>query len=184
MIFSLLRKDSSREGALALYDAAAAQSRASPFYSAIGVADTPEGRFEMLALHVFLLLRRLKGEGDGARRVSQKLFDAFFENLDDGLRELGVGDLSVGKKIRRLAEAFYGRSAAYDSALAPNAAPNALVESLERNIFGAGSPAGATALAGYVRAASAMLEAQPSARLLLGVARFPEPPLATEARAS
>ena len=72
-----------------------------------------------------LLLHRLRGEGEQARRDGQALFDAFLHSLDDGLREMGVGDLSVGKKMRKLGEAFYGRAKAYDPALAarPDLAP-------------------------------------------------------------
>jgi len=116
----------------ALYEQIVAQSRRPEFYLEGGVADSLDGRFDLMSLHVFLVLRRLKEEGQG--KLSQALFDTFFHNLDVGLREMGVGDLSVGKKIRQMAEAFYGRVAAYDAALsAPD--EKALVEALQRNLY-------------------------------------------------
>ena len=100
-----------------LYDAAAAKARDPAFYLEAGAPDTPNGRFELYTLHVVLVLHRLKGEGRDAGLVGQALFDTYLRALDDSLRELGVGDLSVGKKMRKLGEAFYGRAKAYDKAL-------------------------------------------------------------------
>jgi len=101
-----------------LYEAAVAQARAPAFYAALGVPDTPTGRFEIYTLHVVLLLHRLRGQGEQAAETSQGLFDAYIGALDHALRELGVGDLSVGRKMRGLGEAFYGRVKSYDAALA------------------------------------------------------------------
>ena len=109
MIMRFFKKDQALEAAQALYAAAVTQAREAPLYEEFGTPDTVEGRFEQVALHVYLVLRRLKGDESGARKVSQKLFDVMFQNMDDSLRELGVGDLSIGKKIRKLAENFYGR---------------------------------------------------------------------------
>ncbi|GAB4524519.1 MAG: hypothetical protein Kow00133_12780 [Amphiplicatus sp.] len=140
------------------------------------MADSVEGRFELLTLHVYLILRRLKGQGEDAARVAQKLFDATFASFDDALRELGVGDLAVGKRIRKMAEAFYGRIGAYEAALAADAAPAALVDAVARNVYGDPDAPGAPALAAYVRQAAAMIDAQPVSRLIGGVARFPDAP--------
>jgi cytochrome b pre-mRNA-processing protein 3 len=85
-----------------LYAAAAAQARAPVFYAAMGAPDTVEGRFEVYTLHVALILRRLKGQGSHAAEAAQGLFDAYVKSLDGALREMGVGDLSVGKKMRKL----------------------------------------------------------------------------------
>ncbi|MBB5518837.1 ubiquinol-cytochrome C chaperone family protein [Amphiplicatus metriothermophilus] len=178
MILSLFRKDPAKEAALALFAEAAGQARAPAFYADLGVADDVEGRFELLTLHVYLILRRLKGQGDEAARVAQKLFDATFASFDDALRELGVGDLAVGRRIRKMAEAFYGRIGAYEAALAADAAPAALVDAVARNVYGDPEAAGAPALAAYVRQAAAMIDAHPVSRLIAGVARFPEAPCA------
>jgi cytochrome b pre-mRNA-processing protein 3 len=101
-----------------LYEAAIRQARQPAFYADLKAPDTVEGRFELYTLHVVLLLHRLRGLGGEAGRVSQALFDAYLQALDDALREMGVGDLSVGKKMRRLGEAFYGRAKAYQAVLA------------------------------------------------------------------
>lgn len=173
MIMSLFRKDPAIDAGEALYAAAVDQARAEPLYSRMGVPDTVEGRFEMVSLHVYLVLRRLKGEGALADKVGQKLFDAMFQNMDDSLRELGVGDLSVGKKIRKLAENFYGRVAAYEDALAEGAESSDLAKALGRNIFLDPEKPGAEALASYVRRAAASIEAQPLARITGGIVQFP-----------
>ena len=100
-----------------LYAAAVAQARQPGLYESFAAPDTPEGRFELYTLHVVLILRRLKRQGPQAAETAQGLFDAYVRGLDDGLREMGVGDLSVGKKMRKLGEAFYGRAKAYDEAM-------------------------------------------------------------------
>lgn len=100
-----------------LYESAVRQARQPAIYARMGAPDTAEGRFEVYSLHVALLLIRLRGQGAAAQAASQALFDAYVSNLDHGLREMGVGDLSVGKKMRKLGEAFYGRLRAYQDAL-------------------------------------------------------------------
>lgn len=175
MILSLFRKDPLKDAADALFDAAVAQARAPVFYTDFGVADTVEGRFEVLSLHVFLLLRRLKAEDAGPRRFGQHLCDAYFANLDASLREMGVGDLSVGRKIRNMAEAFYGRAAAYERAMTGGEGAETLSAALARNVFGASDPAAGEALAGYARKADAALAAQPGGRLRAGLVAFPAP---------
>ncbi len=85
------------------------------FYENMGVADTIDGRFEMIVLHLFLVLNRLKGEG--VEDLRQNLTDEFFADMDRSLRELGVSDVAVGKKVRKIAESYYGRVTAYDRAL-------------------------------------------------------------------
>lgn len=114
----------------ALYAALVEQSRTPALYESFGVPDTAEGRFEIYTLHLVLLVDRLRGQGPRAGEVSQVLFDTYLQGLDDALRELGVGDLSVGKKMRKLGEAFYGRAKAYEeafSALPDVSALNALI---------------------------------------------------------
>lgn len=145
----------------ALYTPLIAQARRPVFYLDGGVADTASGRFELYSLHLALVVRRLRGESGFAAEASQALFDAFLAGLDDGLRELGVGDLTVPKKMRRLAEALYGRFRNYDAALAADAAPDELEALLTRTVY-AGTPAAAApALAAYTRAAGAALQATP-----------------------
>jgi cytochrome b pre-mRNA-processing protein 3 len=152
----------------ALYVSVAAQARQPAFYAALGVPDTVEGRFELLSLHVLLLLERLRGEGPEAAEVSQGLFDTFIKGLDDALREMGVGDLSVGKKMRRLGEAFYGRGKSFDSAVAalPDEAP--LRAFLTRTVYADADAGSAPQLAAHLLAQRQALAAQPLAQVMAG----------------
>lgn len=149
----------------ALYEAAIRQARQPGFYAALGVPDTVEGRFELYNLHVVLLLHRLKGADSAASETAQALFDAFVGALDNSLREMGVGDLTVPKKMRRLGEAIYGRVRAYDAGLAvqDRAAISAL---LERTVFEGAEGARRDEMTDYVLACAANLARQPLAELL------------------
>jgi cytochrome b pre-mRNA-processing protein 3 len=130
-----------------------------------------QGRFEMIVLHMFLVLGRLKGEG---QELAQRLVDEFFRDMDRSLRELGVADVGVGKKVRRMAEAFYGRLAAYDKGLAGD--PHDLAAALDRNVFpDGGNAAAARKLAAYAASQRQHLAGQPLAALVAGAAQFLEP---------
>lgn len=161
------------EAGEALYAAAVEQARRPALYSKFGTPDTVEGRFEQVAIHVYLILRRLKNDAPGADQVAQKLFDVMFQNFDDSLRELGVGDMSIGRKIRTLAENFYGRVAAYEDALSSAAPKDDLAAALGRNIFENESAEGAVGLAAYVCETAALIDAQPVSRIVGGIVRFP-----------
>jgi cytochrome b pre-mRNA-processing protein 3 len=156
-----------------LYASAAAQARSAGFYTAIGAPDTVEGRFEVYSLHVALLLRRLKGQGPQAAETAQGLFDAYVQALDDALREMGVGDLSVGKKMRKLGEAFYGRVKNYDEAFAalPDTAP--LAAMIGRTVLMDEAGAESGPLVDYAMAAMAGLQSEPLDALLKGDATWP-----------
>ncbi len=154
-----------------LYEAIVAAARHPVFYARWGVADTLDGRFDMIVLHAFAVLERLKGE---APQLRQRLVDELFADMDRSLREMGVGDLSVGKKVRVMAEVFYGRVSAYEAAL--NGEPSGLDAALERNLFPDGAPDGAVErLAGYVRAMRAKLGATPPDLMAAGRVEFAEP---------
>lgn len=163
--------------AQALYAAAVRQSRSPEFFGDGRVSDSVEGRFEVLALHGFLILHRLKREGDGARVLAQELFDTMFEDLDRNLREIGIGDLAVGKRIKLLAENFYGRIKAYEEGLSDSR--NALDDAIARNLLtdtGA-SPSPevspfARVVADYVRREAAALAVQPLRALAAGRIAF------------
>jgi cytochrome b pre-mRNA-processing protein 3 len=156
----------------AVYGMIVAQARSPEFYREYGVPDTVEGRFDMIVLHLILVLRQLRSPDKGLDPLGQQIFDLFCRDMDGNFREMGVGDLVVPKKMREVAEAFYGRAAAYEDALAARD-PSALTDVVARNVYGgAGTPAGAERLAGYVRDAARMLEDQglPGREL-----RFPSP---------
>lgn len=158
-----------------IYGEIVSQARQPGFYSALGVPDSVEGRFDLLSLHVFLVLRRLKAEPAATGGLAQTIFDVMFQNMDDSLRELGVGDLRVGKKVRELAEMFYGRVTVYEEALAGEG-KNALTSALSRNVFGSVDAAGATVLARYVRQADERLARQTIEQLMKGEVAFPPAP--------
>ena len=159
----------------ALFRALSAQARQPAFYARLGVADTVEGRFELYVLHLVLVLRRLKGQGLEASETSQATFDAFLRNLDEGLRDMGVGDLSVGKKMRKLGEAVYGRLKGYDRVLA-EAEPRADLEEMVGRTLLQGRPDAAPAapLAGYILAATAALDSVPLDEVLQSRLPWPE----------
>jgi cytochrome b pre-mRNA-processing protein 3 len=159
----------------ALYGMIVAQARSPGFYAAYGVPDSVDGRFDMIVLHMVLVMRRLAAATGERLSFSQGLFDQFCLDLDDNLREMGVGDLAVPKKMRRLGGAFYGRQTAYNAAL-DQAGDEELVNALARNIFGTSGGVGqARRLAVYVRAATHALDAEHDAALLRGEVAFPDP---------
>ena len=157
----------------ALHAALLAQARHPAFYEG-GVPDTFEGRFDLLLLHLVLLLGRLR-EDEVTRALAQDVFDHFFREMDRALREMGVGDLSVPRRVHDMAEAFYGRARAYDAALG-TPGNEALEAALDRNVFaGTGDREAPARLARYVRAAVETLAAVPREDFLAGRLRFPDP---------
>jgi cytochrome b pre-mRNA-processing protein 3 len=140
-----------------LYGAIVAQGRRPVFYAGFGVPDTVEGRFDMVVLHLVLVLRRLRRSA-GGERMAQDLFGAFCRDMDHNLREMGVGDLTVPKQMKRLGEALFGRQKAYEAALAGDDHA-ALTAALVRNVFSGAAETPATeCLARYVRRSAALLE--------------------------
>jgi cytochrome b pre-mRNA-processing protein 3 len=168
MFKGLFRPDRTRAAGAALYAQCAAAARNPSFYQALAVPDTVEGRFEIYALHVLLVIDRLRGQGDQAAAVSQALFDALLRGLDDGLREMGVGDLSVGKKMRKLGEALYGRAKNLDRALAALPATTELQDLLERTVYAGVAGPPVTRLTDWVQSTRAELANQPLAQVLDG----------------
>lgn len=165
---------SRRHAATALYGAAVAQARLPVFYLVGAVPDTLDGRFDLLALHVFLVLRRLRVGGAAAADLAQSVFDLMFADMDSNLREIGVGDLSVGRKVKTMAEALMGRIAAYDPGLTDH---EVLAEALRRNLYrgAAIEPAAVQFVARYVSAAANDLALQDTAALLDGRILFVDP---------
>jgi cytochrome b pre-mRNA-processing protein 3 len=157
-----------------LYEAIVAQARQPWLYGEAGVPDTPEGRFDMIVLHAVLVIDRLGGESELARDFAQRVFDEMFRDMEASLREMGVGDLSVGRRIKQMAEAFYGRSRAYGQAFEQEdeARRQALAAALSRNVFAGAEAEAATLLAEYVLQVRNKLARQPAAQLLTGDAGF------------
>ena len=169
--WKLFRPDPMPATAAALYAAITAQARHPAFYTEGGVPDSIDGRFEMVTLHSYLVLRRLRGTDAQAERLAQALVDAFFSDMDASLREMGAGDLGVGKRVKAMASAFYGRLAAYE------AGENAgnLAEAFRRNLFGTATPTPVqlAAMVSYVDAAGAVLASQPLAEIFAARLVFP-----------
>ncbi len=174
MILRFFRPSSRERSIRDLYGAIVAQARAAAFYTSYGVPDSVQGRFDLIVLHLVLLLDRLGQTAGGGRDIGQRLFDVFCRDLDANLREMGVGDLAVPKQMRRFAEAFYGRQAAYIAALA---APDrrALEKALARNIFQAARGDRAARLARYAGETLRQLAAQDEGALLRGKIVYPNP---------
>ena len=129
---SWFRKDPLEAPARALYHTIVAQAREPAFYETAGVPDTANGRFDMIVLHCFCVMQRLKQVPEGYG-LSQALMTVMVDDLDRNLREMGVGDLSVGKKVKRITEGFYGRLEAYSAGLGADRA--ALLVALRRNLY-------------------------------------------------
>jgi len=172
----IFARNRGEDEAFSLYRAVVAQSRLPGFYLHGGVPDTVEGRFEMVCLHAFLVLRRLRAGGAEGRALGQRLFDILFDDMDQTLREMGVGDLSVGKKIKAMASSFYGRIGAYEEGLRADGEA-LLAEALARNVFGeTETTAQAVGLASYARRCDLTLAAQPFEEITAGRVDFVPPP--------
>lgn len=158
MIFNLFRKSPALDAAFAAYRAIVAQSRQEKFYADWGVPDTVTGRFDMISLHLSLVLGRLRGESQ-AKEFGQALVDLFFKDMDRSLRELGVTDLGVPAKVKKMGNVFYGLAGVLGTALDSGNAAN--VEAvLVKNVYGADTPHAAT-LAAYLFDEARRLAAEP-----------------------
>lgn len=169
MLQWLRRRSEARRTAEELYGRVVAAARQPALYRSIGVADTPEGRFELIALHLFLALDALKGNAADAGNITQRTIEAFVADMDGSMREMGVGDLAVPKKVKRAAAAFYERAGAYRAALAASGS-HELERALERYALsaGAGNAAAARALSDYVRDLRASLAGLDARAILAG----------------
>ncbi len=183
---SWFKSSSADDSAFLLYRNLVDQARSPQFYLNVGVPDTLDGRFDMIVLHMVVVIERLSDIGEPAKSLSQKLFDVMFDDMDQALREIGVGDLSVGKKVKTMARAFYGRLGAYDEAF-QEGTDDALLAALKRNVFPETEvPAERLeALATYLQTVRASLKSIDLDTLSKGAVQFPAPPegvLAAEVR--
>lgn len=178
MIMSLFRRASrnrNREIVDATYASIVAAARNPVFYAEWGIPDTPLGRFENIGLHLILFLRRTRAEAGAAGDLSRDILDEFFKDVDHSIRELGVGDQSVPKRIKKLARMFYGRMEHYWKALDAGDA-TVLGAAIARNISPeAPDSIDRAAIADYMIRAADLLDRTAASELLKGVVRFPEP---------
>jgi cytochrome b pre-mRNA-processing protein 3 len=159
MIFKLFRKSVPDDAVYSTYSSIVAQSRQPRFYADWGVPDTVTGRFDMISLHVVLMLRRLRSD-TAARDLGQALVDFFFRDMDRSLRELGAGDLTIPKKVRNMSKLFYGLATALEPCLA-SGDTEGIAAVLRKNVYGGTDAPGAPELARYLVATAAEQAAKP-----------------------
>lgn len=175
----LKQRASLRETATDLYGNVVTQARNPVFYAEMGIPDTLEGRYEMVAMHLALVLERLRTEGEAGIALSRETIETFIADMDGSMRELGVGDLTVPKKVKSAAAGLYARADAFRQGLLKDAGSpggGALDAAIARYTFGA--EAGddrAAGFAAYYRAASAALARLDTADVLAGRLPIPAP---------
>lgn len=172
-LFGLFRHPKRERAGFALYGHAVAAARAPFFYEALKVPDTLDGRFDLVGVHAFLAIRRL-GRSGATAPFAQPVFDAMFSDMDITLREIGVGDMSIGKRVRAMWEAFHGRARSYGLALDAGDGA-ALTAALSRNVWRAEAADGAGRLARIATAQEAHLAGQDDAALREGRMGFLDP---------
>jgi len=160
------------EAVRTVYGTIVRQARSPAFYEILGVPDTPDGRFDMIVLHAYLVFRRLRGTDAETKAFAQALFDLMFADMDNNLREMGIGDTGVATRVKGMAKGFYGRSAAYDRGLDGDG--EELRDAIHRNVFrNADAQDGALdCLADYMCRESRSLQAQAVSSIRGGEVRF------------
>lgn len=174
-LLSFLRSSNPNEKtAIAIYLSIVAQARTPTFYAALGVPDSLNGRFDLIVLHAMLAMRRIRAEGIDHGDLLQALFDYMFKDMDRSLREVGVGDMSVGKHIKKMAKAFYGRAAEYELAM-DNSDDAAISEALKLNLYRSSEPSDAhvKAMVRYIHQADSDLKSGSFKDLCLGRLSWP-----------
>lgn len=171
MLNWLRRRSKTGRTASEIYGSIVTQARVPAFYESLGVADTMEGRFGVLLVHLFAVARRLATEGDAGRELSRAVIEAFVTDMDDNMREIGVGDLSVPRKVKKAAAALYDWGSDFEEALA-STDRSRLAAALARRVGGREDWPGAEQLAVYVRDMVAALDKAPGPELLAGQLAF------------
>ena len=183
MIFGLFtKKNANRQIVERQYATLTAAARQPALYEVCGVPDTVMGRFEMLSAMLILYFRRTRASGTSGQEIAQEIVDAFFEDVDHSIRELGVGDVGVPKRMKKFAGMFYGRLESYAAALDASDR-EALAAALARNFHpeATGSAPDMRPLADYLALVEADLAAQDEARVETGLLAVPDARPATAA---
>jgi cytochrome b pre-mRNA-processing protein 3 len=172
----LTRRFDRAETARKLYGSSVTQARRQTFYANWHIPDTPQGRFEMVVLHVVLLVRRLTREGPAGARLARALNEAFIADMDDNMREMTFGDLRVPREIKQVTTALLDRHKAYADAL-QDPAGRQLQEAVAGQLryLGDSEQFAIVALADYMRRAASTLDSAPAKRLLDGNIEWPGP---------
>lgn len=171
LIKSFFAKDPLKAQGESLYAQIVAQARQPRFYTEWGVADSVDGRFDLLLIHAFLVMRRLNAIGPQGQALGQSLFDVMFLDMDRALREMGVGDMSIGKHVKKMAEAFYGRVAMYEAGFLD---PPMMEAAIRNNLYRGqdGQDGAVTVLATYIRAQDEWLKNMTDKSLMAGRVAF------------
>lgn len=167
MIWPFNRNTRPTEPIDATYNAIVAQSRQPKFYRDWDVPDTVTGRFDMISIHMCLVFRRLRAETGQGNPFTQDLFDLFFNDMDRSLREMGVNDVSIPKRIQKMGNIFYGLVSKMTKAI-DNEDKKSLSSVIDRNLFDEEKPEAATALAGYIFEIAGALDAQAPDDIIAG----------------
>lgn len=157
MFATIFSAKAERKNAHAIYYSLVTRARQPAFYTDMGVADTIEGRFDLILLHLFMVDKRLEAEGQAYVRLRRYVQETMISDMDRSFRELGVGDMSVGKEMKKVGAAWLGRRSVYEMATKEDAEPSVLLAAIEKNIFRGENSTGAAALVGYVRSTIAEL---------------------------
>lgn len=175
-MFDFLNKPNVHRAATKLYAAIVLQARDPRLYRHGGVPDTEDGRYDMILLHMFLVLERLAHAPEDVDALKQALFDILFQDLDDNLREMGYGDTGVRIRIQKMVEGFYGRMSAYREGIAATDATSQLAAALRRNVYRHGEPSDKAVdrMCGYVRSQWIAIQAQDATELAAGTLIFPD----------
>lgn len=180
MLDWLKTRSDRRQIARSLYGSIVTRAREPVLYARFGVPDSLQGRFEMVALHLVLALRRIAAEGPDAEPLGRALTEAFVVDLDDVMREMTFGDLAVPREVKRATAALFDRHGAYSKGLdAPggSALADALRAQLAYLYAGQAAPGlDAQGLSDYVRSVASALDAQPASPILAGRLEWPQPP--------
>ena len=166
----LFRRTNPQEDAAAfLYGAVVEKARDPLFYTDLGVPDTVNGRFDMVIIHAMLVLRRLRGGGKAADKTGKDLLELLFTDMDQTLREMGVGDMGIGRHIKKMAKAFFGRAEAYEAGLDSDD-PAMIAPALKENLYRQSTPEDAVvgAMADYLRRAAAHAQTESVAEIIAG----------------
>ena len=163
-----------KKNAYRMYQSLVAQARSASFYTKMDVPDTIEGRFDMILLHLFLVDERLEDAGDSYVRLRRFVQEAMVSDMDRSFRELGVGDMSVGKEMKKVGAALLGRKAAYKAALAEEAADSALKEAVKKNVYRDAEAKGLEKMVDYIISCRSHLAAQTPAKPNACELRFAE----------
>ena len=172
MLNWLRSRSLSAQTAAGLYGSIVAQARNTAFYATAGVPDTMEGRFGMIGVHMFLTLERIRHQGTAEKGLGRALIEAFVTDMDDSMREIGIGDMGVPRRVKKAAAALHEHLDSYRAARSSGDA-DALEHALRRYVYldtGAGAP---QRLASYIRAAGADLDKQSWAAIARGRISFP-----------